>query len=316
MAAQPARALRFGIQLQAQQTTWQEYLAAVKVVEALGYDTLWNFDHLLPFAGDPAEPCFETWTTLSAMAMATTSIRIGALVNGVMYRDPATLAKAAVTVDHISGGRLEFALGAAWAEREFRAYGLPYPPVGERMSRLEEALDIVKLLWTEPRANYQGRYYTIVDAPCAPKPVQRPRPPIMIGGTGPRTIRIAARHADIWNGVGQPSEIAGAIALLRSACEKIGRDAGEIELSCHPLMSMAATNEEAEAKAQGAVARVDGSVDQERGRWLLGTPAVVRKQIQDYIDIGITHWVIGVGAPFDLEGLALFANEVIPAFRR
>jgi F420-dependent oxidoreductase-like protein len=316
MAAQAARAFRFGVQLQAQQTTWTEYLDAVKTVEALGYDTLWNFDHLLPFSGDPAEPCFETWTTLAAMAMATSRIRIGALVNGVMYRDPATLAKAAVTVDHMSGGRLEFALGAAWAEREFRAYGLPYPPIGERMSRLEEALDIVKLLWTEQRSNYQGRYYTIEDAPCEPKPVQQPHPPIMIGGNGPRTIRIAARHADVWNGFGQPSEIAATIALLRSACEKIGRDVDEIELSCHPLMSIASTAEEAEAKAQAAVARVGSSVDENRGRWLLGTPDDVRRQLQQFIDVGVTHWVIGMGAPFDLEGLALFANEVIPTFRR
>jgi F420-dependent oxidoreductase-like protein len=313
--AAPARALRFGIQLQAQQCTWSEYMEAVKAVEALGYDTLWNFDHLLPFAGDPAEPCFETWTTLAAMAMATSRIRIGALVNGVMYRDPATLAKAAVTVDHMSGGRLEFALGAAWAEREFRAYGLPYPPVGERMSRLEEALDIVTSLWTEPRTNYKGRYYTIEDAPCEPKPVQRPHPPIMIGGNGPRTIRIAARHADIWNGFGKPSEITETIALLRAACEKIGRDAEEIELSCHPMMSIAATAAEAEAKAQAAVARVGGSVDENRGRWLLGTPDDARKQLQQLIDVGITHWVIGMGAPFDLESLTLFAHDVIPAFR-
>src|SRR5260221_14142381 len=133
MAASASRRLRFGLQLQAQRTTWPEYIAAVRAAEELGFDTLWNFDHMLPFAGPDDAPCFETWTTLAAMAAATSRIRIGALVNGVLYRDPATLAKSAVMVDLISNGRLEFALGAAWAEREFRAYGLPFPSMGERL---------------------------------------------------------------------------------------------------------------------------------------------------------------------------------------
>ncbi|MDB5077873.1 MAG: Luciferase-like monooxygenase, partial [Chloroflexi bacterium] len=271
MAAQSARTPRFGVQLQAQRTTWPDYLATVKAVEGFGYDSLWNFDHMLPFSGDPSQPCFETWTTLTAMAMATSRIRIGALVNGVMYRDPATLAKSAVMVDQISGGRHEFALGAAWAEREFRAYGLPFPPVGERMSRLEEALDIVKSLWTQPRTTYSGQYYTINDAPCEPKPLQQPYPPIMIGGNGPRTIRIAAQHANIWNGMGSPEALASSIARLKDECAKIGRDVAEIELSCHPLLAIARSREEAERKARAAASRVEEDFDAQRDRWLLGT---------------------------------------------
>src|SRR5579864_4087473 len=130
MPASATRRLRFGVQLPAQRTSWRQYLHAVHLVEELGFDTLWTFDHMLPFAGPDDGLCFETWTTLAAMAMQTSRIRIGALVNGVLYRDPATLAKSAVMVDHISNGRLEFALGAAWAEREFRAYGLPFPSMG------------------------------------------------------------------------------------------------------------------------------------------------------------------------------------------
>ena len=314
MAVTAKRPLHFGVQLQAQRTTWPEYLQALRTVEELGFYSVWNFDHLLPFAGDPTQPAFETWTTLAAMAMATSRIRIGALVNGVLYRDPATLAKAAAQVDQISNGRLEFALGAAWAEREFHAYGLPFPPVGERMSRLEEALDIVKALWTQPRTDYHGQYYTINDAPCEPKPVQKPYPPIMIGGSGNRTLRIAAKYADVWNGIGSPEEVTGYIEKLRQACAAIGRNPDEIELTIHPSLAIAATHEEAEAKAQATAASLHHNLDEERHRWLLGTPEEVRQRIGQFVDLGITHCIMAVGAPYDLEGLRLFTEEVLPEF--
>ena len=143
-----SRPLRFGILLQAQRTTWDDYLRALHAVEDLGFDTAWTFDHMLPFVGPDDDACFETLTTLAAMAAHTTRVRVGVLVNGVLYRDPATLAKSAAMVDHISGGRLEFSLGAAWARREFVAYGLPFPSITERYERLDEALQIVRSLWS------------------------------------------------------------------------------------------------------------------------------------------------------------------------
>jgi F420-dependent oxidoreductase-like protein len=309
-----SRRPRFGIQLQAQRTTWPEYVTALRSVEELGFDSVWNFDHMLPFAGPADGSCFETWTTLAAMAATTSRIRVGALVNGVLYRDPATLAKSAVMVDHISDGRLEFALGAAWAEREFHAYGLPFPPVAERMARLQEALDIAKALWTQPRTTYQGTYYTINDAPCEPKPVQRPMP-IMIGGTGRRTLRIAARYATIWNGVASPAECARAIELLRGFCGEIGRDLAEMELSAHPNLAIGRTHQEAEAKARAASQALDKNLDEERDRWLIGTPDEVQARLQEYMAAGITYWVMAIGAPFDLDGLRLFMEEVRPAFQ-
>ncbi len=306
---------RFGVQLQAQRTAWPDYQAAVSAVEDLGFDAVWNFDHMLPFSGPDDGACFETWTTLTAMACQTRRVRIGALVNGVLYRDPATLAKSAAMVDLISGGRLEFTLGAAWAEREFRAYGLPFPPAAERLARLDEALTIVKLLWMQPRTTYEGRYYAVHDAPCEPKPLQKPYPPIMVGGNGRGTLRIAARHADVWNGIGSPDHCAGRIALLREACAEIGRDPSEIELTVHPLMAIARTHAEAEAMAT-AIARSHGqSLQDEREGWLLGTPEEVRAQVRRYADVGITQWMIGMSAPFDLDALRLFAEEVAPAFR-
>jgi F420-dependent oxidoreductase-like protein len=315
MPASARRPLRFGVQLQPQRTTWSDFIGAVRAVEALGFDTLWNFDHMLPFSGAPDGPCFETWTTLAAMATQTSRIRIGALVNGVIYRDPATLAKSATMVDIMSNGRLEFTLGAAWAEREFRAYGLPFPPLAERLARLDEALAIVRALWTQPRTTYEGRYYAVHDAPLEPKPVQQPHPPIMVGGSGRGTLQVAAKYADAWNCMGSPEYCAGRIALLREYCAAIARDANTIELSVHPQLAIGRSHDEAEANAW-AIAQSHGqNLDEERDKWLLGTPAEIRVQVQRYVDVGITHWIMAMGAPFDLEALQLFADEVVAAFR-
>ena len=303
--------LRYSVQVQAQHSTWPEYIAAVRAVEEMGYYSVWNFDHLLPPDGADDGACFETWTTCAAMAAATSRIRLGILVNGVLYRDPATLAKSAVMVDQISNGRFEFALGAAWAEREFRAYGLPFPPIGERMDRLEETLRIVISLWTEPRTTFNGTYYTITDAPCEPKPVQRPYPPILIGGNGARTLRKAARYANEWNGFGSPTDMVPHIEQLRRNCQAIGRDFSQITLSVHPLLAIARTHEEAEAKARGLAASVGKRVDDDPERWLIGTPAEIRDRVAHFQEVGVTHFIMGVGAPYDLDGLRLFADEVM-----
>ena len=185
-----ARPFRFGIQLRPQRTTWDRYRRAVQLVEELGFDTVWNSDHLLPASGPDDGARFETLTTLGAMADATTRVHLGALTFGNLYRDPVTLAKSATTVDHISGGRLELAIGAAWGEREFRAYGLPYPDLSERYARLDESLQIVKSLWAQPRTSFVGQYYRVDNAPCEPKPVQSPHPPIIVGGVGAKALHI------------------------------------------------------------------------------------------------------------------------------
>src|SRR5580658_9626135 len=165
------RPLHFGVQLHAQCATWADYAAGVQAVEELGFGSVWTFDHLLPFVGADDRPCLETLTTLGAMALLTSKARIGVLVNGVTYRHPAVLAKAAAQVDEMSGGRLDFSLGASWAEREFKAYGMEFPPLRERYARRDEALQLVKLLWTQDRTTYRGCFYQVEDAPCDPKPL-------------------------------------------------------------------------------------------------------------------------------------------------
>ena len=204
------RPIHFGVQLQGQGTSWSDYAAAVRFVEDLGYGSVWIFDHLLaPFKSAEDRSCFETLTTLGAVSLLTTRARVGVLVNGVLYRDPAVLAKASAQVDEMTGGRLEFSLGAAWAEREFEVYGIPFPSLEERYQRLEEALQIVKALWSQPRTTFHGRYYHLDDAPCEPKPAQTPHPPITVGGSGAGSLRVAARHADRLNMQGTPREVRG-----------------------------------------------------------------------------------------------------------
>ena len=165
--------------------------------EASGFDSFWVSDHFFGGpGGTPDRNCLEAWTLLAALARDTERIRLGVLVAAVQYRNPALQAKVAATVDHISGGRLEFGIGAGWKEDEYRAYGYNFPSPGDRVDQLREGLEITRRLWTDDRASYQGKHYQIHDAVCAPKPTQRPRPPIWIGGAGPRVMRLAARYAD------------------------------------------------------------------------------------------------------------------------
>jgi F420-dependent oxidoreductase-like protein len=307
------RPLHIGVQLQSQRTSWKEYAAAIQSVEELGFDSVWTCDHLLPFSGADDGPCFDALTTLAAMATLTTRVRIGVLVNGVLYRDPATLAKSAALVDHISGGRLEFSLGAAWAEREFRAYGLPFPSLAERYGRLDEALQIVASLWREHRTTFAGNYYKVENAPCEPKPLQKPHPPITIGGSGLGTLRLAARYATIWNMQGSPAKCAERAEVLKRCCEEVERDFGEIELSVHPLIALARTHEDAEDLASRTAASHGQDIEGQRGHWLLGTPREVTDQLRRYADVGISHCVIGLSPPFDRTQLRLLREEVVPA---
>ena len=225
--------LRLGLKLSGQGTTPEELRAVWQIADAGGFDHCWNFDHFAALGGDPELAVFEAWTVLAAMAEATARVRIGCMVTGNTYRHPAVLAKMAVTVDHLSGGRLEFGLGAAWAEREHEMLGLEFGTVGQRIARLDEACRIVKLLWTQERSDFDGRYYRLEDAIANPKPVQKPQPPIWIGGSGERkTLRVVAEHADVWNAPGgDVAEVTRLSGVLDRHCENVGRDPAAIRRS-------------------------------------------------------------------------------------
>jgi alkanesulfonate monooxygenase SsuD/methylene tetrahydromethanopterin reductase-like flavin-dependent oxidoreductase (luciferase family) len=308
------RKLHFGVQLQAQRTDWAGYARAVRAVEELGFGSVWTFDHMLPFAGPDDGSCFETLTTMGALALLTERVRIGALVNGVLYRDPATLAKAAAQVDRMTGGRLDFSLGAAWAEREFRAYGLGFPSLAERYGRLEEALEVVTALWSAPRTTLSGRYYRLDDAPCEPKPVQVPLP-VTVGGSGLGSLRVAARFAHRLNLIGGPGYCAQRWARFGQLCAERGRDAAEVELSVHPVLAVAATGAGAHELASRLGASNSGQPGEPGEGWLTGTPDAVVAQIRRYTDIGVSHFVFALPPPFELAHLRLFVQEVAPAFQ-
>jgi F420-dependent oxidoreductase-like protein len=227
-----AHPLRFGVKNGGQDTTADELRAVWRIADDAGFDHVWVFDHLAAIGpGGPDRPVFEGWSLQAAIAVATQRVRFGCLVSGNTYRNPALLAKIAVTVDQLSGGRLEFGIGAAWADVEHQMYGIP--GLDHRVGRLSESLHILRSLWTQPRTTFEGRYYTMREAICNPKPIQQPHPPIWIGAGGERTLALTARYADVWNasGASSPEELAAMSARLDEACARINRDPATIRRS-------------------------------------------------------------------------------------
>jgi len=226
--------VRVGLELSPQHCTIDELRDVWRLADQAGFDHVWGFDHLAAIAGDFRGPVFEGWTLLAAMAEVVKTARIGLMVTGNTYRHPAVLAKMAVTVDHLSGGRLEFGLGAAWAEAEHTMLGIPFPGTGERIHRMGEALVLIKKLWTEELADLDGRFYALRGAVSNPKPVQQPHPPIWVGGSGEKvTLRYVAQHADVWNAGGNADveRASRKSAILDEHCSAVGRDPAEIRRS-------------------------------------------------------------------------------------
>ena len=199
----------------------------ILIAENAGFDSFWVMDHFhqIKFVGSPDEPMLESWTTISALAGMTTKIKLGTLVTGIVYRHPAILAKISATLDVLSKGRLFMGIGAAWNQEESFAYGIPFPPTKERLLRLEEVIQIILKMWTKSTATFNGKYYQIKDAYCNPKPIQKPHPPIMVGGGGERnTLRIVAKYADACNLFGSIETIKRKLSILKEHCKNVVRD--------------------------------------------------------------------------------------------
>ena len=281
----PPHPVRLGLEAPPQHCRIDELRAVWRIADEAGFAHVWGFDHFAPIAGDVRGDVFEGWSLLAAMAVATQRVRIGVMVTGNTYRHPGVLAKMAVTVDHLSGGRLEFGLGAAWAEVEHIMLGLPFPPVGERIRRMGEALVVLKKLWTEETADFDGRYYALHGAVAGPKPVQRPHPPIWVGGGGEKvTLRYVARHADVWNAGGGELETAvRKSGVLDDHCAAVGRDPGEIRRS-RPVQ-----------------------LDPRE-------PAAAVEELERSVQAGFTENVVSVKSP-DIRGAAeVAAADVLPRF--
>jgi F420-dependent oxidoreductase-like protein len=261
---------------------WSEVLHLAQHVERKGWHGIWYADHFMPNEGDVSTPWNEAWTTLAALAAAVPRIRIGPLVSGNTYRHPAVLAKMASTVDQISGGRVVLGLGAGWQENEHRAYGIEFSTVRGRLERLDEACQVIKALFSQPRANVQGKYYQLTDAPLEPKPVQKPLP-LLVGGGGEKvTLRIAAKYAEEWNYWGDPATIRHKMAVLDRHCEEVGRDPRSIKRSAQSLLYL--------SDDAGYLAKV-------RSRpgffpMMSGGVEEIRAVVKEYADAGVDELIV------------------------
>lgn len=231
--------MRFGIKTRPEHVTWQQTLDLWVAADDIPiFESAWNWDHFYPLTGDLDGPNLEGWTSLAALAQATRRIRIGCQVTGMIYRHPAVLANMAATVDIISGGRLDLGVGAAWNQLECDAYGITLPPLKERFDRFDEGVQIIIGLLSQEHTDFTGKYYTITHARSEPKPVQRPHPPITIGGRGPRrTLLAAAKWAQQWNAITRgPEEWSPLKRILLDHCAAVGRDPAEIECSVNVML--------------------------------------------------------------------------------
>jgi len=297
------------MQLHPQHATWQELRDAALLVDRLGYDSLWTWDHFVPLMGDADGPNYEGWQLLPAWGALTERVRIGMLVTGNTYRHPAVLAKMAATLDHITSGRAILGLGAAWHEDEHRMYGITFGTRGTRLARLAEAAPIVRSLLDQPFTTFAGKYYKLANATAEPKPIQK-KLPLLIGGGGERkTLRIAARYADMWHGFGTPELIAHKIEVLRRHCADVGRDIGEILLTTGGSVIVRDDGEAIDLRVRDVMRRNRMT---ERWQPFAGTAEVVAQRMAAHWHNGVRGFLYGSPPPYDAESIERLQTEVRP----
>lgn len=282
--------------------------------DRLGFDSLWFVDHFWS-RGLPQMDHLEAWTLMSAIAVLTERLRVGTLVLCNSYRNPALLAKMACSLDHVSQGRFTLGLGAGWMDEEYRAYGYPYPSTRVRIEQLEEALAIIRRLFVEPVSSFQGKYYSVEEAVNNPKPVQKPYPPILIGGAGEkRMLRVVAEHADIWNCPNNAAtELEHKLDVLKRHCDAVGRDASTIEVSEQTICVLGRNEDDLRQKLQFAKMTLGKVFDIDKTA-LIGTPGQLVEAIQRRNRQGVSFFTMLFGDFNQPETLELFAEQVMPAF--
>ncbi len=289
--------------------SWDDTIEACKHAGATGWEGIWYADHFMPNDDNVDQPIHEAWSVLAAIAAVVPDVRIGPLVAGNTYRNPALTAKIATTIDHISGGRVVLGIGAGWQENEHQAYGFDFGTLRDRMDRFDESVEGIVSLLANERTNLSGEHYQFTDAPLDPKPLQS-RMPILIGGGGKRrTLRTTARFADEWNFWGMPDDIADLCEVLDQHCEDIGRDPSEISRSAVALLFIS-TDEK----------RLQGFRERDFGRAaIIGTPDEVAETVNAYKEIGVSELIVPdfTFGPMDRKkaSMDLFIEQVAPNFR-
>ena len=269
---------------------WAKAVAIAELAERLGYDSLWVYDHFHNVPVPAHEAVFECWTTLTALSQRTSRVRLGQMVGCAAYRNPGLLAKITSNIDVMSGGRLDWGIGAGWYDHEFRGYGYEFLPARDRIAAmLRETVEVVRSLWTEPDTTYAGKWFRLEGAQCDPKPLQQPHPPILIGGAGEQlTLRVVARLADRSNFGGNPEEFAHKCDVLRRHCDAVGRDYDEIEKTWSPQIFVRETD--ADVRAIGGSTFGEPFDSWQAGN-LVGTPEQVIDRIGRYRELGVTSFI-------------------------
>lgn len=311
-----AHPVRFGIQTGQQNVSWDDLLALWRKADGWGYDSLWAFDHFYPIFTGADGPCMEGWSLLGALAQATTNARVGHLVNGATYRHPCVTAKAAVTVDHISGGRLNLGIGSGWFEDEHRSFGIDYKTVLGRLAGLDESCRIIKGMFGGEKFSLHGKHYRVTDALGNPGPVGPDGIPIMIGGEGKKILlRIVAEHADMWNAMGSPARFAELIEALVRHCDAVGRDVAAIEKTV--MMPLCYTDD---VERQNAIAGLVAAIrevkpEEARTMGMIGGKQECLDRIGAFRKVGVTHFIFMSFTPYNVDEMQAFIEEVAPAAR-
>jgi F420-dependent oxidoreductase-like protein len=310
------RKIKFGVFLpfyafQTQNPTahYQQLLDLVLECERLNYDSIWLDDHLMY----DHWPILESWTTLSALAAKTNRIRLGTMVSCISHRNPTLIAKSAATLDTISNGRLDLGIGAGAQEKEHTAYGFGFPKLSERVEILGEALDVITQLWRKDKTSYQSKYYTLKDAVCEPKPLQKPNPPIIIGGNGEKILKVTARYADRfdWGNLSIES-YQNKLGILEKNCEEIGRDFSKIEKSCWPAGQVLIAENQKELSAKVKEAKPNGmTLTAFNKSTLVGAPEELIEPLHAYLDLGVTYLMLYFADLPKVDSLKLFAEKIL-----
>jgi alkanesulfonate monooxygenase SsuD/methylene tetrahydromethanopterin reductase-like flavin-dependent oxidoreductase (luciferase family) len=310
-----AHAMRFGVTLPQIKRGWEEARAAAVEFDQLGFDSVWVCDHLygVPL---PTLPILEAWTLLSAVAAVTENVKLGTLVTPPFFRNPAVLAQQIATLDQISSGRTAPGFGAGWFEPEFTQHGCPFPSLPERLAALDESVTIMKRMWSEEKVSFEGKHFSVTDVVCEPKPVSPPE--VLIGGGGEKVLmRVAAKHADIYNNMAVfQADLPRKIEALKRRCDEVGRDFDEIQVSQQCVVVIGEDHETAVKHLDKAKKIYGGHMGgnlEEHGIW--GSPDEVIEKLERYRALGCTSFPIEFFGRDTREPARLFAATVLPAFR-